>query len=117
MRMRWLMWRRLMPVLVRMMGLPLTCSLAVLYQNHNMLSFTDDEEQRVWHFPVSAIQTLEDGQQVIVVPTDNGHYSVPVPILPPGTSKLVVMATDVPDSPGELIYHVYVVSPLEAGES
>ncbi|KAG0724805.1 Transcription factor TFIIIB component B'' [Chionoecetes opilio] len=76
-----------------------------------------DEEQRVWHFPVSAIQTLEDGQQVIVVPTDNGHYSVPVPILPPGTSKLVVMATDVPDSPGELIYHVYVVSPLEAGES
>lgn len=82
-----------------------------------MLSFTDDDNQRVWHFPVSAIQTLEDGRQVIVVPTSNGHYSVPVPVLPPGTSNIVVMATDVPDSPGELIYHVYVVSPVEAAES
>uniref|UniRef100_A0A0N7ZAC7 Myb-like domain-containing protein n=1 Tax=Scylla olivacea TaxID=85551 RepID=A0A0N7ZAC7_SCYOL len=78
---------------------------------------SDDDGQRVWHFPVSAIQTLEDGRQVILVPTPSGHNSVPVPILPPGTSNVVVMATDVPDSPGELIYHVYVVSPVEAGES
>lgn len=78
---------------------------------------SDDDSQRVWHFPVSAIQTLEDGRQVILVPTASGHNSVPVPILPPGTSNVVVMATSVPDSPGELIYHVYVVSPVEAGES
>lgn len=82
-----------------------------------MLFFTDDDNQRVWHFPVSAIRTLEDGRQVIMVPSSNGYYSVPVPILPPGTSNIVVMATDVPDCPGELIYHVYVVSPVEAGES
>ncbi|MPC85371.1 hypothetical protein E2C01_080142 [Portunus trituberculatus] len=78
---------------------------------------SDDDGQRVWHFPVSAIQTLEDGRQVILVPTSSGHNSVPVPILPPGTSNVVVMATDVPDSPGELIYHVYVVSPVETGDS
>ena len=71
----------------------------------------------MWHFPVSAIQTLDDGRQVIVVPTSSGHYSVPVPTLPPGTSNVVVMATDVPDLPGELIYHVYILSPLEAEES
>lgn len=77
----------------------------------------EDDNQKMWHFPISAIQTLEDGQQVIPVPTPNGHYSVPVPILPPGTSNVVVVATNMPDCPGEHIYHVYVVSPLEAVDS
>lgn len=70
-------------------------------------------EQKVWHFPISAIQTLEDGKQVVEIPTPVGPKIVPVPTLAPGTSNVIVMATDAPDSPGEHIYHVYLVSPLE----
>ncbi|XP_063597761.1 transcriptional regulator ATRX-like isoform X2 [Penaeus indicus] len=72
-----------------------------------------DAEQKVWHFPISDIQTLEDGKQVVEIPTPAGPKIVPVPTLAPGTSNVIVMATDAPDSPGELIYHVYLVSPLE----
>ncbi|XP_071526414.1 uncharacterized protein Bdp1 [Panulirus ornatus] len=73
-----------------------------------------ENTQKMWHFPVSAIQTLDDGRQTILVPTPDGEKSVPVPVLPPGTSNVVVVATGAPDSPGEHIYHVYVVSPLES---
>ncbi|XP_047501101.1 transcriptional regulator ATRX-like isoform X2 [Penaeus chinensis] len=72
-----------------------------------------EAEQKVWHFPISDIQTLEDGKQVVEVPTPAGPKIVPVPTLAPGTSNVIVMATDAPDSPGEHIYHVYLVSPLE----
>ncbi|XP_037798017.1 transcription factor TFIIIB component B''-like [Penaeus monodon] len=72
-----------------------------------------EAEQKVWHFPVSDIQTLEDGKQVVEIPTPAGPKIVPVPTLAPGTSNVIVMATDAPDSPGEHIYHVYLVSPLE----
>ncbi|KAG7164479.1 axoneme-associated protein mst101(2)-like [Homarus americanus] len=76
-----------------------------------------ENNQKVWHFPVSAIQTQDDGRQTILVPTADGQKSVPVPVLPPGTSNVLVMATGAPDSPGEHIYHVYVVSPVEGTES
>nr|XP_027234627.1 uncharacterized protein LOC113825957 isoform X2 [Penaeus vannamei] len=56
-------------------------------------------EQKVWHFPISAIQTLEDGKQVVEIPTPVGPKIVPVPTLAPGTSNVIVMATDAPDSP------------------
>lgn len=82
-----------------------------------MFCSTVDDNQKMWHFPISSIQTLENGQQVIPVPTPNGHYSVPVPALPPGASNVVVVAMDLPDSPGEHIYHVYIVSPLDATDS
>lgn len=70
----------------------------------------------MWHFPVSAIQTGDDGQQFIVVKTTNGQYRVPVPVLPAGTSNIVVMATPVPSHPGEHIFHVYVMSPVDEDE-
>nr|XP_053653997.1 serine-rich adhesin for platelets-like [Cherax quadricarinatus]XP_053653998.1 serine-rich adhesin for platelets-like [Cherax quadricarinatus]XP_053653999.1 serine-rich adhesin for platelets-like [Cherax quadricarinatus] len=76
-----------------------------------------DNTQNMWHFPVSAIQTQEDGCQTILVPTADGHKIVPVPVLPPGTSNVLVVATEAPDLPGEQIYHVYVVSPVEGNQS
>ncbi|KAK3861668.1 hypothetical protein Pcinc_032392 [Petrolisthes cinctipes] len=77
---------------------------------------SEDGMQKMWHFPVTAIQTQDDGKQVIIVPTSSGQYRVPVPVLPPGTSNIVVMATPVADNPGEYIYHVYVMSPTDEDE-
>lgn len=69
----------------------------------------------MWHFPVSAIETLDDGHQVLRVKTEDAEKAVPVPPLPPGTFNVVVMATRAPDS-SEYIYHVYSVSPVQASE-
>ncbi|KAK4309740.1 hypothetical protein Pmani_018668 [Petrolisthes manimaculis] len=82
----------------------------------SLLEAASDGMRKMWHFPVSAIQTQDDGQQVIIVPTSSGQYRVPVPVLPPGTSNIVVMATPVADNPGEYIYHVYVMSPTDEDE-
>lgn len=66
---------------------------------------------------MSAIETLDDGRKVLRVVMEDGEKVVPVPVLPPGTSNVVVMATKAPDTPEQYIFHVYIVSPLQKQDS
>ncbi|KAK7074960.1 hypothetical protein SK128_012666 [Halocaridina rubra] len=70
-----------------------------------------EQDQKVWEFPVSAVEVHSDGKRTVSVPTTNGQKSLPIPYIPPGTSGVMVVATTVEDNPGEYIYHVYTISP------
>ncbi|XP_076055415.1 uncharacterized protein LOC143033805 [Oratosquilla oratoria] len=71
-----------------------------------------EQPQQIWHFNSSHVQQLPDGTGTITVPTSKGKKEVKVPVLPQGSSNLMVVATADPCNPGEHLYHVYFVSPM-----